>query len=135
MPADVDNNKIPEQNIHMRIHSKFQIKRAVKLVELRNPPLNNWGIEQAQLIGSGPELYHKTVLWAAAIYNNFPEAEGLIWTSRQCDPDDAISFFGGRIDEDDFELISSRDGRDESFLDDVEQEGEIRGIEIFDKLI
>ena len=102
---------------------------------MRNPLLNNWGIEQTQLIGSDPELYHKTARWAVAIYNDFPEAEGLIWTSRQCDPDDAILFLAGRVEAADFELISSRDGQDATFVDDVEQEGAIRGIAIIDSLI
>ena len=121
---------IPEEKVHDRMHSELRTKRTIKLVELRNPLLNNWGIEQAQLIGSDAELYHKTARWAAAIYNNFPEAEGLIWTSRQCDPDDAILFFGGRVEASDFELISSRDGDDESFKRDVRQEGKRRGITI-----
>ena len=102
---------------------------------MRNPSLSKWGIEQTDLIGSRSKLYHKTVLWAAAIYNDFPKAEGLIWTSRQCDPDDAILFFGARVKATDFEMISSRDGQDESFLDDVEREGAIRGIAIIDDLI
>ena len=130
MPADGDEHKIPEHNIHIRVHSEIQTKRAVNLVELRNPFVNKWGIKQTQLIGSEPELYHKTARWAAAIYNDFPEAEGLIWTSKQCDPDNAILFFGGRVEEGDFELISSRDGDDESFLDDVAREGEECGIAI-----
>ena len=102
---------------------------------LRNPSLNNWGIKQTDLIGSSSKLYLETALWAAAIYNDFPQAEGLIWTSRQCDPDDAIVFFGGRVKAADFELISSRDGQDATFVDDVEQEGAIRGIAIIDSLI
>ena len=124
------NKTIPEEKVHDKMHSELRTMRAIKLVELRNPLLNNWGIEQVELIGSPSELYHKTVLWVAAIYNNFPEAEGLIWTSRQCDPNDAILFFGGRVKATDFELTSSRDGQDESFLDDVEREGAIRGIAI-----
>ena len=128
--ADATNKTIRIEEIHNRMHSEIRTKRTLKLVELRNPTLNNWGIEQVALIGSDRELYHKTALWAAAIYNDFPEAEGLIWTSRQCDPDDAMLFFGGRVDEDDFELISSRDGDDESFKRDVRQEGKKRGITV-----
>ena len=128
--ADATNKTIPIEDVHNRMHSEIRTKRTLNLVELRNPTLNNWGIEQVALIGSNRELYHKTALWAAAIYNDFPQAEGLIWTSRQCDPDDAMLFFGGRVEAADFELISSRDGTDESFVDDVEQEGAIRGIAI-----
>ena len=121
---------IPIEEVHNQMHSEFRTKRTLNLVGLRNPLLNNWGIEQTQLIGSDPELYHKTALWAAAIYNNFPQAEGLIWTSRQCDPDDAILFFGGRVEAADFELISSRDMKDVTFFKDIRQEGKKRGIKI-----
>ena len=133
--ANAKKKIIRRRDIHAQIHAKFRVKRTLNLVGLRNPPLNNWGIKQTQLIGSEPELYHETVLWAEAIYNDFPEAEGLIWTSRQCDPDDAMLFFGGRVKATDFELISSRDGQDATFVDDVEQEGAIRGIAIIDSLI
>ena len=124
------NKTIPIEEVHNQMHSEFRTKRTLNLVELRNPTLNNWGIEQVELIGSRSKLYRETALWAAAIYNDFPQAEGLIWTSRQCDPDDAILFFGGRVEAADFELISSRDGQDATFVDDVEQEGAIRGIAI-----
>ena len=128
--ANAKKKIISGQDIHVQIHVKIRVKRTLNLVGLRNPPLNNWGIKQTELIGSDAELYHKTARWAAAIYNNFPEAEGLIWTSRQCDPDDAILFFGGRVEAADFELISSRDGDDESFKRNVRQEGKKRGITI-----
>ena len=126
---------IPIEEVHNQMHSEFRTKRTLNLVGLRNPPLSKWGIKQTQLIGSDAELYLETALWAAAIYNHFPEAEGLIWTSRQCDPDDAILFFGGRVKATDFELISSRDGQDATFVEDVEREGAIRGIAIIDSLI
>ena len=130
IPANDKKKIIRMQDIHVQIHAKFRVKRTLNLVGLRNPSLNNWGIKQTDLIGSSSKLYRETALWAAAIYNDFPQAEGLIWTSRQCDPDDAILFFGGRVNEDDFELISSRDGADKSFKRDVRQEGKKRGITV-----
>ena len=133
--ANAKRKRILRQNILDHIHAKLRVKRTLNLVGLRNPSLSKWGIKQTDLIGSSSKLYLETALWAAAIYNNFPQAEGLIWTSRQCDPDDAILFFGGRVKASDFELISSRSGDDESFLDDVEREGAIRGIAIIDSLI
>ena len=130
IPANDKKKIIRRQDIQVQIHAKFRVKRTLNLVGLRNPSLNNWGIKQTDLIGSSSKLYLETALWAAAIYNDFPQADGLIWTSRQCDPDDAILFFGGRVEASDFELISSRDGDDESFKRDVRQEGKRRGITI-----
>ena len=130
IPANDKKKIIRRQDIQVQIHAKFRVKRTLNLVGLRNPSLSKWGIKQTDLIGSSSKLYLETALWAAAIYNDFPEAEGLIWTSRQCDPDDAILFFGGRVEASDFELISSRDGDDESFKRDVRQEGKRRGITV-----
>ena len=126
-----EEQTIPIRSIHKRIHSKFQTKRALRLVELRNPFVKKWGISQVDLIGSRPTLYDETARWAQAIYEDFPEAEGLIWTSAQRDPDDAILFFGGRVKAADFEWKSSRHGKDnKSFLRAIRNEGEKRGIEI-----
>ena len=58
-----------------------------------------------------------------------PNADGLVWTSNQCDPDDACLFFGDRARESDFTAVRSRDGAsDKSFVDDVTDEGRRRDI-------
>ena len=74
-------------------------------------------------------LYGQTVLWAKAIHRDIPDADGLAWTSSQCDPDDACLFFGDRVVESDFAAVFSRDGAtDKSLLKDVGAEGRLRGI-------
>ena len=97
--------------------------------ELRAVPLGKWGISRRDLISSSPALYGQTVLWAAAIHSDLPDADGLVWTSNQCDPDDACLFFGDRVQESDFSANRSRDGgSDKSFVTDVRNEGRLRGI-------
>ena len=81
------------------------------------------------LISSSPALYGQTVLWAAAIHGDLPDADGLVWPSNQCDPDDACLFFGDRVQESNFSAIRSRaGGSDKSFVTDVRNEGRPRGI-------
>ena len=71
----------------------------------------------------------KTAAWAQAIHRDFADAEGLAWTSNQCDPDDVFLFFGDRVVAADFTLVLSRDGSsDKGFLKDVRDEGKLRGI-------
>ncbi|MDE0456171.1 MAG: hypothetical protein OXI15_02655 [Chromatiales bacterium] len=66
---------------------------------------------------------------AAAIHRDIPATDGLVWTSNQCDPDDACLFFGDRVHESDFPVVRSRDGAsDKSFVKDVRDEGRRRGI-------
>ena len=69
--------------------------------------------------------------WAEAIHHQYPEVEGLIWTSNQCDPDTAYLFFGDRVASTDFRVVRVRDGRlDAGFLSDVRQAGRRSGITI-----
>ena len=74
-------------------------------------------------------MYGQTVLWAMAIHRDIPDADGLVWTSSQCDPDDVCLCFGDRVAETDFTAVLSRDGAtDKSLLEDVRVEGRLRGI-------
>ncbi len=115
--------------MHIRTHSKLLTNRDLQLVELRSVTLNKWGISRSDLISSSPVLYGQTVLWATAIHRDIASADGLVWTSNQCDPDDACLFFGDRVRESDFTVVWSRDGvNDRSFVKDVRDEGRRRGI-------
>lgn len=131
IPANASIKTVPRQNVLIRSHSEVQTVRALKLIELRNVNLNAWGITRRELIASSPKLYAQTAEWAETIHHEFPNAEGLIWTSNQCDPDDGYLFFGDRVVATDFSLVQSRDGgTDKSFLKDVNDEGKLRGITI-----
>ena len=115
--------------MRIRTHSELELARDLKLVELRTVTLGRWGISRNDLISSRAALYGQTVLWAAAVHRDIPDADGLVWTSNQCDPDDACLFFGDRVHERDFTVSRSRDGIiDKSFLKDVREEGRQRGI-------
>ena len=97
--------------------------------ERRNVTLGLWSISSRDLISSIAALYGRTVLSAAAIHREIPATDGLVWTSNQCDPDDACLFFGDRVHESDFPAVWSRDGAgDKSFVKDVRDEGRRRGI-------
>ncbi len=99
------------------------------MVELRSVILSQCGISRSDLISSSPVLYGQTVLWAAAIHRDNASADSLVWTSNQCDPDDACLLFGDRVHESDFTVAQSRDGRsDMSFMNEVRNEGCRRGI-------
>ena len=129
IPPNATIKSVPLKDVRIRIHSELQATRSLQLVELHNVPLNNWGISRTELISAGPNLYDQTVLWAAAIYRYVRDADGLVWTSNQSDPDDACLFFGYRVRESDFTAIRSRNGGShESFVRDVKFEGRRRAI-------
>ena len=129
IPANARIKTVRLNDVHIRTHSELLTNRDLRMVELRNVTLGRWSISRRDLISSGPALYGQTVLWAAAIHRDIPDADGLVWTSNQCDPDDACLFFGDRVHESDFTAVRSRDGAgDKSFVKDVRDEGRRRGI-------
>ena len=129
VPANARIKTVRLNELHIRTHSVLRTNRTMRLVELRNVPLGNWGISRRDLITSSPAMYGQTVLWAMAIHRDIPDADGLVWTSNQCDPDDVCLCFGDRVAETDFTAVLSRDGAiDKSLLEDVRTEGRLRGI-------
>ncbi|OED44207.1 hypothetical protein AB833_02290 [Chromatiales bacterium (ex Bugula neritina AB1)] len=129
IPANADRKSVPRQSITDRSHSVLKIERKLKLVELRSVTLSPWGLSRNELISSSPRHYAQTALWAQAIHHCDAAADGLVWTSNQCDPDDAYLFFGDRVSSADFSLVMSRDGATNIlFLEDVVHEGWERGV-------
>ncbi len=120
---------VPRGAVESREHSTLLPRRPLRLASLRAPDLRKWQIRREGLIGSLPGQYERTALWAKAIHDQY-DVDGLIWTSRQCDPAAAMLMFGDRVTAKDIRVIGVRDGRDSSFLKDVRQAGERGGIVI-----
>ncbi len=129
VPANATTKTVRLNEVQIRTHSELLTNRDLRLVELRNVTPGRWGISRRDLISSSPAAYGQTVLWAEAVHHDVPDADGLVWTSNQCDPDDACLFFGDRVRESDFTAVRSRDGATvKSFVKDVRDEGRRRGI-------
>ena len=113
---------VPVRSLTERTHSVIQTKRDLIFAQLFAPDLKPWQISRQSLIGTSPALYDATALWAKAIHHQFPTIDGLIWTSNQCDPERAYLFYGDRVAETDFDVVSARDGTsDADFLTDARQ--------------
>ena len=131
VPAAAARKTVPRYQIDRRSHGTLQLRRAVGLANLRAADLRKWNVTRADLVASPPTCYGRTAEWARAIHCQFPDVEGLIWTSNQCDPDDVLILFGDRVSEADLEIAAVRDGvSDASFLEDVRVAGERAGIRI-----
>ncbi len=129
IPANAACKTVRLDDVYRRSHSLLAVGRVLRLVELRNPTLGKWGISRAELISSSPAFYRLTAAWAQAVHRDIADADGLVWTSGQCNPDDAYLFFGDRVREAEFVMVQSRDGMsDRSFLKDVRDEGRVGGI-------
>lgn len=129
VPLEARRKTIPRSSVEARQHTVLQLRRDLRLASLRAPALLKWRVASA-LVWGPPKQYAATALLAKAIHDQFEDVEGLIWTSRRCDPDSAVLFFGGRTAEDDLQAVSARDGADASFLRDVREAGERAGVVI-----
>lgn len=112
-------------------HSKLKTKRDLTLVPLFEPELKNWNITRTQLIDTLPATYEETVRWAQATHAADQSAQGMIWTSRQCDPDQAMVFFEGRVNKDDFEILETKFvSSTPALLESIREVGKRAGITI-----
>ena len=129
IPLQARRKTVPRTRVEDRRHTALQLRRDLRLVSLRAPILLKWNVPAA-LVWGPPTRYRATASWAKAIHDQFDDVSGLIWTSRQCDPHAAMLFFGDRADDADLQVVSVREGRDESFLRDVREAGQLGGIVI-----
>jgi hypothetical protein len=131
IPAQARLKSVPKQDVLARSHSILVTVRDQALVELRTPDLKKWGLDRHELVSAPAAHYDRTARWAEAIHRRFDDVDGLVWTSNQCDPADAMLFFGDRVDNAGFTVVSTRRGaQDDSFLADVREAGLRAGIVI-----
>jgi hypothetical protein len=76
-----------------KVHSQLTLTRNLALIDLSAIPLRKLGISRKDLIECDGSQYSETRAWALALHNQYPNAEGLVWTSRQADPARAIVVF------------------------------------------
>ena len=129
IPLQARRKTIPRTKVEDRKHTTLQLRRDLRLASLRAPSLLKWKVASA-LVWGPPKQYGAAARWAKAIHDQFQDVQGLIWTSRRCDPHSAMLFFGDRTVEADLQVVGVRDGRDSSFLRDVREAGDQAGIVI-----
>ena len=131
VPVKAERRTVPRTLVQSRAHARLELLRDLRLASLRSPDLKRWRISRNSLIASSPKLFPETARWASAIHHQFPDVQGLLWTSNQCDPDTAYLFFGDRVAPEDFRILNERDGLfDTSFLSEVRLAGQRCGITI-----
>ena len=131
VPAHARWKSVPLDRVAASAHAELAPLRDIRLASLRTPDLARWRVSRDALIGSSPTRYRDTAAWAKAVHDQFPDVEGLVWTSNRCDPDSAWLFFGDRVRPGDFRIVAARDGRrDRAFLFDVREAGRRAGITI-----
>ena len=110
VPAQARWKSIPLDRVIGSVHAVLDMRRDIRLANLRTPDLARWRVSREALIGSFPRPYPITAAWAKAVHDQFPDVDGLLWTSNRCDADDACLFFGDRVHPNDFRVVAVRDG-------------------------
>ena len=85
-----------------RAASQITPRRDLRLANLFASDLKAWRVQRRDLIETPKSAYPQTARWAHAVHAADHNVDGLIWTSRQCDPDRYMMLFGDRVLETDF---------------------------------
>jgi hypothetical protein len=80
-----------------KVYSQLTLSRNLALIDLSAIPLRKLGIPRKDLIECDGSQYSETRAWALALHDQYRNAEGLTWTSRQADPARALVLFEDRF--------------------------------------
>lgn len=98
VPVDAADKFVDLDEFAQRGYGQVVAARDLKLADLTTDGLHRLRVPKAELIGSAPLDYLQTALWAQAIHRQYPDADGLVWMSRQRDRDRALMLFGDRVE-------------------------------------
>ncbi len=94
---DAPRKTIDADAVEALDYATISPSRNLSLCALFEPDLNRWGLTRQNLIDTFASRYKETAPWAIAIHDAAPDIDGLIWTSRRCDPQFACLLFGDRV--------------------------------------
>jgi hypothetical protein len=103
---DAPRKTVPLLAIEPLSHAVLRTRRELVLATLFEPDLNAWGLTRAQLIDTYADAYRDTAGWALAVHERWADVDGLVWTSRRCDPQQAYLLFGDRVADSDLEPVA-----------------------------
>jgi hypothetical protein len=114
-----------EKHVVGKTASVLQVTRDLRLIDLTSIALRKLGVAPEKLTRTDAALYSETRAWALAIHQEQPEAEGLLWTSRQDDTAFSIVLFGDRIE---LESLQSADDSFPLILPDGSPRAEVQAL-------
>lgn len=88
-------------------HSLLTVEKPLKMVDLNSKALAALRLTRRDLIDTDGSRYGYTQKWAEAIHAIAPDAQGMIWVSRQDDEAKAFVLFGDRVEPDTLVLVGS----------------------------
>lgn len=88
-----------------RVYSTIRFHIDFQLIDLSKVALRKMGVKPEHLINTTKAHYPETRLWVEALYEQYPAAQGLLWTSRQDDRSLAVVLFGTRVKSSDVSAV------------------------------
>jgi hypothetical protein len=86
-----------ERDLAGTLHMSEVRLPTLTLANLSTTGLQAAGLAPADLFAGDKSGYPRTREWAAWIWENLPEAQGLLWMSRRDNRSEAVMLFGDRI--------------------------------------
>lgn len=109
----------PASRIETVAHSILKTEHDLQLAPLFRRNLIAWNITDQELIQAPARHYVVTAAWGEAVHRSMTAAHGLVWTSSREGSDRCYVFFGDRVSEHDFVVVTRREAGDETFFADV----------------
>lgn len=129
VPHDALFKTVDADAVRELIYSTVIAARDLTFCTLFEPDLNRLGMTRRNLIDTLAVEYIRTAQWAIAIHDAHPDIDGLVWTSRRCDPERAYLMFGDRIPGPGITPQSSANiGTTPALMQDIRAFGERAGI-------
>jgi hypothetical protein len=113
---DAPRKSIPFSVVENSNYATVRPRRDLVLAGLFEPDLNRWGLTRQQLIDTFAADYEATAKRAVALHDAFSDLDGLVWTSRRCDPERAYLLFGDRVLSDQLDIMSQESIRETNRL-------------------
>jgi hypothetical protein len=114
-----DSRTWPASRIEIVAHSVLKTERDLQLAPLFRRNLIAWNITDKELVQAPARYYDRTATWGEAVHRSISDADGLVWISSREGGERCCVFFGDRVAEHDFVVVTRRATADETFLADV----------------
>jgi hypothetical protein len=107
LPFKAGFKPVSKNKVVGKVHSVLVPTGDLRVIDLSTVALHKMGVKRTQLIDTTKAHYPATRRWAQALYKQFPDAQGLRWTSRQDDQAFAVMLFGPRLNASDLAWTGS----------------------------
>jgi hypothetical protein len=88
-----------ERDLVSNLHMSTIGVQELRLVNLTSTGLRAAGLKHSDLFDDDKLNYARTREWAAWCWAQYPDAQGLIWISKQDNQSEAVMLFGDRMSE------------------------------------